>query len=191
MKLHNIMNTKLYTTAKSETFNKRRIEMKSLKEYLLADVGIAVLIGSLICSGAAQAVDGVVLINQSRALAGNVTSGDAPGFPVTITKPGSYRLSGNLTVPAGTDGIVIAADEVTLDLNGFLMSGGAARGVTDNDVARRNIAIHDGTVRFGDTGIDMGNSDGAQIRRVRVQNHGFGIRARERRHREREHRIQQ
>ena len=41
----------------------------------------------------AEAVDGVQLINQELALAGNVTPGDEPGFPVTITRSGSYRLS--------------------------------------------------------------------------------------------------
>jgi hypothetical protein len=41
-----------------------------------------------------------VLIDQNRALAGNVTPGDNPGFPVTLSLPGSYRLSGNLTAPA-------------------------------------------------------------------------------------------
>src|SRR6185436_8638324 len=47
-------------------------------------------------SGSAFAVDGTILIDQNRALAGNVTPGDAPGFPVTISQPGSYKLSGNL-----------------------------------------------------------------------------------------------
>src|SRR5207248_9135104 len=68
----------------------------------------------------AYAVDGVVLINQSNALAGNVTPGDAPGFPVTISVSGSYRLSSNLTVPdANTTAIQITADDVTIDLNGL------------------------------------------------------------------------
>jgi hypothetical protein len=70
------------------------------------------------------AVDGVVLINQSIALAGGVTPGDAPGFPVTISVSGSYRLSGNLTVPdANTNAIVVTADNVTIDLNGFSILG--------------------------------------------------------------------
>src|SRR5713226_8937081 len=70
------------------------------------------------------AVDGVILIDQSRALAGNVTPGDLPGFPVTIYLPGSYRLSGNLTVPdANTTAILITASNVALDLNGFSILG--------------------------------------------------------------------
>ena len=50
-------------------------------------------------SSVALAVDGVILIDQNRALAGNVTPGDTPGLPVSITQPGSYKLSGNLTLP--------------------------------------------------------------------------------------------
>ncbi len=72
----------------------------------------------------AHAVDGVTLINQAKALAGGVTPGDAPGFPVTISQPGSYRLMGNLTVPDGnTTAIVITHPRVTLDLNGFAIQG--------------------------------------------------------------------
>src|SRR5438067_8861679 len=70
------------------------------------------------------AVDGVVLINQNAALAGNVTPGDTPGFPVTISLPGSYKLSSNLVVPdANTTAIEIVADDVKLDLNGFSIIG--------------------------------------------------------------------
>src|SRR5438046_155584 len=79
------------------------------------------LCGSL---GNLYAVDGVVLIDQNRALAGGVTPGDAPGFPVTLSVAGSYRLSGNLTVPdENTNAIVVSADNVTIDLNGFSILG--------------------------------------------------------------------
>jgi len=83
-------------------------------------------LGSMILgwAGSALAVDGVVLIDQNRAIAGNVTPGDTPGFPVTISKAGSYRLSGNLTVPdENTDAIEIPVDNVSLDLNGFAILG--------------------------------------------------------------------
>ena len=71
-------------------------------------------------SSSLYAVDGVVLIDQNHALAGNITPGDTPGFPVTISQPGSYKLSSNLTVPdADTTAIQITSNNVTLDLNGF------------------------------------------------------------------------
>ncbi len=62
-------------------------------------------------------------IDQNKALAGNVTPGDAPGFPITISVPGSYKLMSNLQVPQGTAGITITASRVTLDLNGFTIEG--------------------------------------------------------------------
>ena len=71
----------------------------------------------------ALAVDGVVLIDQNKALAGGATPGDTPGFPVTISQPGSYRLSGNLTLPTGMNGIEIQVPNVTIDLNGFSIIG--------------------------------------------------------------------
>jgi hypothetical protein len=90
---------------------------------------VRVLTASLIVIGsasAAWAVDGVVLIDQNRALAGGVTPGDTPGFPVTISVSGSYRLSGNLTVPNENTtaiDITITASTVTVDLNGFTILG--------------------------------------------------------------------
>lgn len=75
---------------------------------------------------AALAVDGVVEINQTRALAGGVTATDTPGFPVTIDTPGSYVLTSNLTTPSiSVRGIEVESDGVTIDLNGFTMTGGA------------------------------------------------------------------
>lgn len=67
--------------------------------------------------GHVYAVDGLVLINQSTVVA-------LGGSPYRITQPGSYKLSGNLVVTAaGTDAIQINSDHVTLDLNGFTISG--------------------------------------------------------------------
>jgi hypothetical protein len=73
---------------------------------------------------AATAQAQVINISQAKALAGNVTPGDAPGFPVTISQPGSYKLTGNLTVadPA-VAAIHITSPHVTLDLGGFLVQG--------------------------------------------------------------------
>jgi hypothetical protein len=80
-------------------------------------VGLSVVVGALATT--VYAVDGIVLIDQTRALVGGVTPGDAPGFPVSITRAGSYRLSSNLVVPADGRAIAISAPNVTMDLNGF------------------------------------------------------------------------
>jgi len=66
----------------------------------------------------------VILIDQAKAEAGGVTSGDAAGFPVTLSQPGNYRLTSNLTVAdANVSAIQITADGVTLELNGHTLQG--------------------------------------------------------------------
>ena len=75
-------------------------------------------------AGPLSAVDGVIEINQAKALAGGVTPGDAPGFPVIIDQPGSYRLTGNLTVSGVEDDVIdVRSPNVTIDLNGFAIVG--------------------------------------------------------------------
>ncbi|MGH6646790.1 hypothetical protein [Aquabacterium sp.] len=76
---------------------------------------------ALIASGSAAFAQAV--INQNMAVAGNVTPGDTAGFPVTLSQPGSYKLTSNLFVPEGSAGVHITAANVTLDLNGFSIIG--------------------------------------------------------------------
>ncbi len=85
---------------------------------------LTVICFSMILPVTAFAVDGTILINQTNAIMGGVTPGDTAGFPVTISQPGSYKLSSNLLVPdASTTAIVITADGVSVDLNGFSIIG--------------------------------------------------------------------
>ncbi|MES2956878.1 MAG: right-handed parallel beta-helix repeat-containing protein [Pseudomonadota bacterium] len=114
---------------------------------------------------------GVVLIDQAKAESGGVTPGDVAGFPVTISQPGNYRLAGPLTVSdANVSAIVIASDNVTLDLNGYTLQGpvsctglGAQKscaplGVGDGiqAVGRSGIALHGGRVRGFAFGVQIG-----------------------------------
>jgi hypothetical protein len=79
---------------------------------------------ALLATSASFAGDGIKLINAASAQAGGITPGDGPGYPVTITQPGSYRLAGNLIVSDPyTSAIEITADNVTLDLAGFVIQG--------------------------------------------------------------------
>ncbi len=75
-----------------------------------------------------------------------------------ITQPGSYFLTGNLSVPANFHGIVIATNGVTLDLGGFVITGqsNSLDGVSvDNDI-RSLLVVRHGTIRkMGDNGVTL------------------------------------
>lgn len=75
---------------------------------------------SLFTSAASAAV---VVITQQKALAGGVTPGDTPGFPVTLSRRGAYRVDTDLVVPAGAIGIQLRSNYVDLDMNGFTLYG--------------------------------------------------------------------
>jgi hypothetical protein len=48
---------------------------------------------------------------------------NVPSFPIVISQPGSYKLMSNLNVPAGVNGIVINVKGVTIDMNGYSITG--------------------------------------------------------------------
>jgi hypothetical protein len=78
-----------------------------MKKFLMIAAALAALIFGTIASAQTQ-------INQA-----NIGS-----FPYTITKPGSYILTSNLVVTtAAADAIDISASNVTLNLNGFSITG--------------------------------------------------------------------
>lgn len=115
-------------------------------------------------------------------------------FPITISVPGSYRLKGNLTVPdANTTAIMISADNVTLDLNGFSITGptvcdspppndpltctpssGTGIGIASD---HNSTTILNGTIQgMGSSGISLNPGTNVRIERVRViSNGGDGI----------------
>lgn len=124
-------------------------------------VGALAVITLICAAGQAFAVDGVIEINQAKALAGGVTLGDTAGFPVTISAPGSYRLTSRLERIAGSNDeplIQITNGDVTLDLNGFPVYGpgkfGSGAGI--RATATGHVAVKNGTVRnFGGPGISV------------------------------------
>ena len=77
-------------------------------------------------------------------------------LPYTITSPGAYYVTTNLTGVSGQSGINISANDVTLDLSGFTLSGGAGtlRGIFIT-YSYTNIVIRNGTViGWGGNGVD-------------------------------------
>lgn len=145
----------------------------------------------LTTAGTTHAAEGVVEINQTRAIAGGITPGDGPGFPVTIDAPGSYALTSNLTLTdPNTTAVEITADDVSIDLRGFTLQGpvsctgvgttleclptGTGYGIRDANSQWRT-TVTNGSVRgFARTGIDLQND--CRIHAVKVfQNGDHGL----------------
>lgn len=75
-------------------------------------------------AASAAGSDGVFEINHACASGPGCFAGDAGGYPVTIAQRGSYRLTSDLSSAANAPVISIQFENVTLDLNGFTVSGG-------------------------------------------------------------------
>jgi parallel beta-helix repeat protein len=101
-------------------------------------------------------------------------------LPFTIETPGSYYLTGDLT--SSGDGIIVNADNVTIDLKGFSLIGsglGISSGIYM--VERSNVEIRNGTVKnFMGTyqqggGVNEWNGKGHRVIGVRAISNGRGI----------------
>ncbi len=149
-------------------------------------IGVVVAVGSLALS--ASAVFGGDLappagpvtptmkdlddVEPRTAINSTNTPGDADSV-FRITQPGSYYLTGNVVGPAGSHGIEIDSDQVTLDLNGFRVFGnpGSLDGV--NFLGRDDVIIRNGTIHEWDgDGINGNGAIGGLIEDVVVSRVG-------------------
>lgn len=95
-------------------------------------------------------------------------------LPFTISAPGSYYLAGNLTGVSGNDGIVIQADNVSVDLMGFTLSGtsGAQSGIRVWG-AYAGIAIRNGFIRdWPYSGVDGATANRGVYEKLDVSENG-------------------
>jgi parallel beta-helix repeat protein len=84
-----------------------------------------------------------------------------------IRKSGSYVLANRLTGAGNC--IVLATDNVTLDLDGQTISGdGTGFGIGDDGETRQNIVIRNGTIRNFETGISLLSSSHITVERMHV-----------------------
>jgi hypothetical protein len=150
---------------------------------------LVLLLSLLATAQAATASDGVIEISHAGAVAGGVTLGDGPGYPVTISERGSYVLTSDLTVPSATHGLVLTTSGVSIDLNGFTIRGpgtcssaGSTLMCTEtagthgiNGGGRTGINVRNGTIRgFGAFGVYV--ADDCRLKDVSViENNSTGI----------------
>ena len=98
--------------------------------------------------------------------------------PFVISQPGSYYLTANVTGAAGQDGITVNADDVTIDLEGFTVSGisGSLNGIQVGS-SHRNVSLLHGNLRgWGGHGANLGTvTDGRVNGLVCLANGGAGL----------------
>lgn len=102
-------------------------------------------------------------------------------LPCVITNSGSYYVASNLTGAAGTNGITVVANDVTIDLRGFTLAGvpGSLAGVKVVG-ARTNLTVENGIIRnWGNDGVGVeGSLRGGRFSRLTVStNSGAGLEA--------------
>lgn len=102
-----------------------------------------------------------------RAINSTNTPGDS-NSAFKITQPGSYYLTQNYLILGLFDdlhGIEIAANNVTIDFNGFSLTGigGSLNGIVSDGGNYRDITIRNGTLQTFDTGIDLDRMDGTEV----------------------------
>lgn len=110
---------------------------------------------------------------------GATTPGDGISTFV-ISQPGSYYFTGNLSGEAGKSGIAIAADDVTLDLCGFVFQGvpGTLNGIRVT-FGVTNLTVRNGTLRHWDaTAIEASNATDARFERLTCADNQRGLIAR-------------
>jgi parallel beta-helix repeat protein len=142
-------------------------------------VGLAMFAAAMLgLAASAGAVDGTIDINMAVVNEGGSASpcGSTAGFPCTISVSGSYRLSGNLTVPASKDGIDVTANNVTIDLNGFSITAPGSSSTTPLGINATNqaiVTIENGSVIGFGTGVMTGVF--CIVRNLHADGNGSGI----------------
>jgi parallel beta-helix repeat protein len=91
-------------------------------------------------------------------------------LPYTITNPGSYYVTANLTGVSGSDGIDIATNDVTVDLNGFTLQGvaGSLNGIKVVNPATNMVVCNGALDSWGHSGVNAGNVYSGQFARLRI-----------------------
>jgi hypothetical protein len=130
---------------------------------LMVSVGLAILLTGM---------------SWGSALAQTKLMKPAKGFPIVISKPGSYFLGGNLLSTQTNFAVIsVNVNNVTINLNGFTIAGpggaGTAKGI--NAAGDSGVTIINGTItKIAGTAIVLGSNStvgGVQI----VGNSGDGL----------------
>lgn len=100
--------------------------------------------------------------------------------PTNLTRSGSYYLTTNLTAGAGQNGITVSTNNVTIDLNGFTLSGSGTDsgwGIYQSSTYK-NLRVHNGKVLSWAKGTRGGiriEGNNGQVEGVKVTKNYWGM----------------
>ncbi|WP_395377230.1 beta strand repeat-containing protein [Marinicella sp. W31] len=150
----------------------------------LSDTAAEVLAKLITVDGSGSGLDADLLdgleASDIIAMAGSDMRTQISSIPFTISQPGSYVVTQNLTNSVNNaDGIIIDANNVTLDLGGYTISGGSIN--SDDGIVvlgdQDNIYIYNGHVDgWNGDGINALNADNSIFEKLTVSNNdGDGL----------------
>lgn len=91
------------------------------------------------------------------------------GEPIVIQKSGTFTLRRHLKARSEQPLIVVAADNVTVDLNGFSLTGlGGKLGEGIAIEERRNVKVHNGFLRNFGTAVLVGDSNNVDLTGLQI-----------------------
>lgn len=130
---------------------------------------LACLAAVLSIAAPVPAEDGFYVIAGRPAVGTKIAS-----LPYTISTPGYYYLTGNLSY-AGGNGIIIDSNNVTIDLMGFVLAGpdtetGEYSGIYMN--GRQSVEIRNGIVKGWKYGVQEKGPTGSNHRVIGIRGHG-------------------
>lgn len=128
---------------------------------VLGTFALVALIANLAVGGPLEPPTGAITPTDATLL-----NDQGQSYPIVITEPGLYRLTSDLTPGTGR-AILVAANDVTLDLNGFTIRGnGSGDGVrvvfpeSGTFTEYANTRIMNGTIASFSLGVTSSVSDG-------------------------------
>ena len=133
------------------------------------------LVGAVLSSVNPVAADDGFYIVASGAVGTKITN-----VPYTISSPGFYYLGLNVTYSGTGNAISVNADNVTLDLMGFSLTGAGKSisncGINPNvtTTPSNNLEVRNGTVSGFNAGV-VGAGANIRVSRIRAFNNAWGI----------------
>jgi hypothetical protein len=113
---------------------------------------------------------------ESRTIVNATNTPGNSSYSFVISQPGSYYLTGNFTAVDSKGGINVTAADVTLDLNGYTLSGGSSStgaGISLPSGSVDSVTIRNGKViSWGTDGILASSSARMAVENIHAQNNG-------------------